>query len=171
MFALQSEPEKLRSSYVSAVKAFKRTEAELSRALDALAAAREGDIPDAITRTRLAAIEADRAAGIAWDECETARRAFWRQRAAEQEQKVVAECVPMLVQLAAYQRFAGLPAIPPEHVLRHHLIAPQAHVEPDGDVRIEPLPAPALDRAEEEILAWQPPRRLNFDRSGRRMKQ
>lgn len=170
MFAPQSEPEKLCAAYAGAMKAFKRAEAELGRALDALAAARAGDCPGDITRTRLAARDAERAAGAAWDECETARRAFWRQRAAEQEQKVVAECVPMLVQLAAYQRFAGLSAIPPEHVLRHHLIAPQAHVEPDGDVRVDPLPAPALDRADDEILAAQPPRRLNFDHSGRRMK-
>lgn len=160
----------LQTAYTLAVKAFKRAESELNRALDALAAARGGDNPSDIARTRKAATEANRAAGIAWDEVENARRAFWRQRAADCERKVVASTVPLLVQLAAFQRFAGLAAIPPEHVLRHHLIAPQAHVEPDGDVSIEPLPAASLDRADDEILAPQPPLRSNFDRSGHRMK-
>lgn len=157
-------------AYADAVKVFQRAEAELNCALDALAAARTGDIPAAVARTRKAAVEAEQAAGRAWDAVEDARRAFWRQRAAECERKIVAECVPLLVQLAAYQRFAGLPAIPAEHVLRHHLIAPQAHVEPDGDVSIEPLPAPALDRADDEILAPQPPLRRSFDRSGHRIE-
>lgn len=170
MFAPQSEPEKLCAAYAGAVKAFERIEPELERALDALAAARAGDNPSDITRTRQAAVEADRAAGIAWDGVEVARRAYWRHLAAEQEQKVAAECVPMLVQLAAYQRFAGLPPIPPEHVLRHHLIAPQAYVELEGDVRIDPLPAPSLDRADDEIIAGQPPLRSCFDRSGHRIK-
>ncbi|HUX30530.1 MAG TPA: hypothetical protein VMV78_07865 [Thiobacillus sp.] len=146
----------LARAYASAAKAYKNAEAALNRALDALAAAREGDCPGDITRTRQTAIEADRAAGIAWDEAEVARRAFWRQRAAEHEARVVAECVPMLVQLAAYQRFAGLPAIPPEHLLRHHLITPPSHTEPEGDVRIEPLDSPALDRANDEIIAPRP---------------
>lgn len=153
----------LARAYAGAAKAYKNAETVLNRALDALAAAREGDCPSDITRTRLAAIEADRAAGIAWDEAEVARRAFWRQRAAEHEARVVAECLPMLVQLSAYQRFAGLPAIPPEHLLRHHLSAPQAHIEPEGDVRIEPLDSPALDRANDEIVApqsgWKMPAR------------
>ncbi|MDP2111387.1 MAG: hypothetical protein Q8N48_00185 [Thiobacillus sp.] len=153
----------LARAYVGAAKAYKNAETALIRALDALAAAREGDCPGDITRTRQAAIEADKAAGIAWDEAEVARRAFWRQRAAEHEARVVAECVPMLVQLSAYQRFAGLSAIPPEHLLRHHLIAPQAHIEPEGDVRIEPLDSPALDRANDEIIApqsgWKMPAR------------
>lgn len=156
--------------YAGAAKAYKNAEAVLNRALDALAAARAGDCPSDITRTRQAAIEADRGAGIAWDEAEVARRAYWRQRAAEHEAKVVAECVPLLVQLSAFRRFSGLPAIPPEHVLRHALLTPQAHTEPEGDVSIEPLPSPALDRADDEILGWQPPRRLNFDRSGHRIK-
>jgi hypothetical protein len=69
----------------------------------------------------------------------------------------------MLVQLAAYQRFAGLSAIPPEHVLRHHLTAPPRHTEPEGDVRIEPLDSAALDRANDEITApqsgWKMPAR------------
>lgn len=160
----------LARAYAGAAKAYKNAETALNRALDALAAAREGDCPGDITRTRQAAIEADRAGGIAWDEAEVARRAFWRQRAAEHEARVVAECVPMLVQLSAFQRYAGLPAIPSEHLLRHHLIAPQAHVEPTGDVSIEPLPAPVLDRADDEILSAQPPLRSNFDRSGHRMK-
>lgn len=160
----------LRRTYTDAVKAFKRSESELNRALDALAAARAADFPSDIARTRKAATEAERAAGIAWGTAEDARRAFWRQRAADCEQKVVADCVPLLVQLSTYQRFAGLAAIPPEHVLRHHLIAPQAHVEPDGDVSIEPLPAASIDRADEEILAPQPPLRSNFDRSGHRIK-
>lgn len=160
----------LRRTYADAVKTLKVAEAELNRALDALAAARGGDVPTDIARTRKAAVEADQAAGSAWGEVEDARRAFWRHRAADCEKRVVAECVPLLVQLAAYQRFGGLPAIPAEHVLRHHLIAPQAHVEPAGDVSIEPLPAPVLDRADDEILAPQPPLRLNFDRSGHRIK-
>lgn len=164
------EVDNLQTAYADAVKTFKRAEAELDKALDALAAARAADSPSAITRTRLAAVEADRAAGAAWDSVEYARRAFWRQRAAECERKVVADCVPLLVQLTACQRFAGLPAIPPEHVLRHHLIAPQAHVELSADVSIEPLPAPSLDRADDEIIAWQPPLRSCFSRSGRRIK-
>lgn len=159
-----------KTAYTDAVKVFERAEAELNRALDALAAARTGDVPTDIARTRKAAVEADQAAGSAWGEAEDARRAYWRQRAVECESKVVAECVPLLVQLSAYQRFAGLPAIPAEHTMRHHLVAPQAHVEPDGDVSIEPLPAPSLDRADDEILAPQPPLRLNFDRAGHRMK-
>lgn len=158
----------LRRGYADAVKTLKRAEADLNHALDALAAARAADFPSDIARTRKAATEANRAAGIAWDEAEDARRAFWRQRAAECEKRVVAECVPLLVELAAYGRFAGLPAIPAEHVLRDHLIAPQAHVEPAGDVSVEPLPAPSLDRADEEVLAWQPPLNSCFDRSGRR---
>lgn len=162
--------DKLRHAYTDAVKAFKRSESELNRALDALAAARAADFPSDIARTRKAATEADRAAGIAWDAVEVARRAFWRQRAAECEKKVVAECVPLLVELAAYGRFAGLPAIPAEHVLRHHLIAPQAHFEPSGDVSIKPLPAPSLDRADDEIIAGQPPLRSCFSRSGNRIK-
>lgn len=153
----------LARAYASAAKAYKNAEAALNRALDALAAAREGDCPSDTTRTRLAAIEADRAAGIAWDDAEVARRAFWRQRAAEHEARVVAECLPMLIQLSAYQRFAGLPAIPPEHLLRHHLIAPPSHTEPEGDVRIDPLPSPALDRANDEIISpqsgWKMPAR------------
>lgn len=165
-----SEGGNLQAAYTLAVKAFKRAESELNRALDALAAARGGDMPGDVTRTRKAATEAHRAAGIAWDEAEDARRAFWRQRAAECERKVVAECVPLLVQLSAFQRFAGLPAIPAEHVLRHHLIAPQAHVEPSVDVSIEPLPSPSLDRGDEEVLAWQPPLNSCFDRSGHRIK-
>lgn len=156
--------------YAGTVKAFKNAEAALNRALDALAAARAGDNPSDITRTRLAAIEADRAAGIAWDNAEVARRAYWRYRAAELEQKVAAECVPLLMQIAAYQRFGGLPAISAEHVLRHHLIAPQAHQEPDGDVSIEPLAAASLDRSDEEIVAGQPPLRSCFSRSGHRIK-
>lgn len=153
----------LARAYAGAAKAYKNAEAVLNRALDALAAAREGDCPSDITRTRQAAIEADRAAGIAWDEAEVARRAFWRQRAAEHEARVVAECVPMLVQLAAFQRFAGLPAIPPEHLLRHYLITPPSHIEPEGDVRIDPLPSPGLDRASDEITSpqsgWKMPTR------------
>lgn len=164
------EVDNLQTAYADAVKAFKRAEAELDKALDALAAARAADSPSAITRTRLAATEAERAAGIAWDEAEDARRAYWRQRAVECESKVVAECVPLLVQLSAYQRFAGLPAIPAEHTMRHHLVAPQAHVEPDGDVSIEPLSAPSLDRADDEIIAGQPPLRSCFSRSGHRIK-
>lgn len=160
----------LARAYAGTVKAFKNAEAALNRALDALAAARAGDNPSDITRTRLAATEAERAAGIAWDEAEVARRAFWRQRASEHEARIVAECVPLLVQLAAYQRFAGLPAIPAEHVLRHHLSAPQAHFEPAGDVSIEPLPSPSLDRADDEIVAGQPPLRSCFSRSGHRIK-
>jgi hypothetical protein len=156
--------------HAGSVKTFKNAEAALNRALDALAAARAGDNPSDITRTRLAAVEAERAAGIAWDESEVARRAYWSRRAADQEQKVVAVCVPLLMQLAAYQRFAGLPAISAEHVLRHHLIAPQAHVEPSVDVSIEPLPAPSLDRADDEIVAGQPPLRSCFSRSGHRIK-
>lgn len=165
-----SEGGNLQAAYTLAVKAFKRAESELTRALDALAAARGGDMPGDVTRCRKAATEAHRAAGIAWDEVEDARRAFWRQRAAAAERKVVAECVPLLVQLSAYQRFAGLPAIPAEHTMRHHLIAPQAHVEPAGDVSIEPLPAPSLDRADDEIIAGQPPLRSCFSRSGHRIK-
>lgn len=164
------EVDNLQTAYTLAVKALKKTEVRLEQCLDALAAARGGDMPSDIARTRKAAIEANRAAGIAWDEAEDARRAFWRQRAADCEKKVVAECVPLLVELAAYGRFAGLPAIPAEHVLRHHLIAPQAHVEPSVDVSVEPLPAPSLDRADDEILAPQPPLRPHFDRSGHRMK-
>lgn len=160
----------LARAYAGSVKAFKNADLALTRALDALAAARAGNNPSDITRTRLAAVEAERAAGIAWDESEAARRAYWRQRAAEQEQKVVAECVPLLMQLAAYQRFAGLAAIPPEHVLRHHLIAPQAHLEPSVDVSIEPLSAPSLDRADDEIVAGRPPLRSCFSRSGHRIK-
>lgn len=143
----------LARAYAGTVKAFKNAEAALNRALDALAAARSGDNPSDISRTRQAAVEAARAAGIAWDGVEVARRAYWRHRAAEQEQKVAAECVPMLVQLAAYQRFAGLPAISAEHVLRDHLTAPQDHTEPSVDVSIEPLSAPSLDRADDEIIA------------------
>ena len=156
--------------YAGTVKAFKNAEAALNRALDALAAARAGDNPSDITRTRQAAIEADRVAGVAWDESEVARRAYWSRRAADQEQRVVAECVPLLMQLAAYQRFAGLHAVSAADVLRHHLIAPQAHVEPSVDVSIEPLSAPALDRADEEIVAGQPPLRSCFSRSGHRIK-
>lgn len=146
----------LARAYASAAKAYKNAEAALNRALDALAAAREGDCPSDITRTRQAAIEADRAAGIAWDEAEVARRAFWIQRAAGHEARVVAECMPLLVQLSAYMRYAGLPAIPPEHLLRHHLIAPPSHIEPEGDVRIDPLPSPALDRASDQIIPPRP---------------
>jgi hypothetical protein len=154
----------LTRAYAGAAKAYKNAESALNRALDALAAARAGDCSGDITRTRQMAIEADRAAGIAWDAAEVARRAFWRQRAAEHEARVVAECVPMLVQLSAYQRFAGLPAIPPEHLLRHHLIAPApAPIEPEGDVRIDPLPSTALDRASDEIISpqsgWKMPAR------------
>lgn len=153
----------LARAYAGAAKAYKNAETVLNRALDALAAAREGDCPGDITRTRQAAIEADRAACIAWDEAEVTRRAFWRQRAAEHEARVVAECVPMLVQLSAYRRYAGLSVIPPEHLLRHHLSAPQAHPEPEGDVRIDPLPSPALDRASDDIVApqsgWKMPAR------------
>ena len=158
----------LARAYAASAKALKTAEADLGRALDALAAARAGDNPSDITRTRLAAIEAHRAAESAWDAAEFARRAFWRQRAAECERIVVEKCVPLLVQLAAYQRFAGLPAIPSEHVLRHHLIAPPAHLEPDGDVSIEPLSALTLDRGGDAIIAWQPPLHSKFDRSGRR---
>lgn len=165
-----SEAGNLQTAYTLAVKAFKRAESELNRALDALAAARGGDMPGDVTRTRKAATEAHRAAGIAWDEAEDARRAYWRQRASECERKVVAESVPLLVQLAAYQRFAGLAAIPPEHVLRHHLIAPQAHVEPSGEVGIEPLAAPSLDRGDDEIIAGQQLGRSCFSRSGHRIK-
>ncbi|WP_413439134.1 hypothetical protein ACFDAU_06250 [Sulfuriferula sp. GW1] len=152
MFALQSEPEKLRGSYASAVKEFKRIEAELGRALDALAAARAGDCPGDITRTRLAARDAERASGAAWEACEIARRAYWNRRAADLEAQLAAEAVPQLVQLAAFQRFAGLPAIPAEHLLRHHLlIAPLAHTGPDDDVSADPLASPQLDRADDEI--------------------
>ncbi|MDP2172004.1 MAG: hypothetical protein Q8J96_16470 [Rhodocyclaceae bacterium] len=147
----------LARAYAGAVKALKSSEAVLNRALDALVAAREAECPGDITRTRQAAIEADKVASIAWDAAEVARRAFWRQRATEHEARVAADCVPLLVQLAAYQRFAGLPAIPPEHLLRHHLTTPQAHTEPEGDVRIEPLPADALDRADDELFGrWSP---------------
>ncbi|MDP1682211.1 MAG: hypothetical protein Q8L39_10620 [Burkholderiales bacterium] len=169
MFA-RDDLDALARVYVGTVKAFKSTEATLCRSLDALAAARTGDNPSDITRTRQAAVEADRAAGIAWDDAEVARRAYWRHRATAQEKKVVDDCVPMLVQLAAYTRFAGLPAIPPEHVLRQHLVAPQAHVEPAGEVSIEPLPASELDRADDEIIAGQPPLRSRFSRSGHRIK-
>lgn len=142
----------LSGAYQDAAKAFKTAEATLDRALDALAAAREGDNPGDITRTRLAATEADIAARVAWSDVEVARRAFWVKRAAEQEARVVGECLPLLVQLAAYQRFGGLPSVAPDIVLRHHLITAQAHVEPDGDVPIDPLPAAALDRADDEIV-------------------
>lgn len=151
MFAHQSEPDKLRVVYDGAVKALKRAEADLGRALDALAAARAGDLPSDITRTRLAAREADRIAGQAWEKCEIARRAYWRRRAGDLEAQLAAELVPRLVQLAAYQRFGGMPAIPPEHALRHHLLAAPAHVEPEADVSADPLASPALDRAADEL--------------------
>ncbi|MHB1246708.1 MAG: hypothetical protein ACYCZH_09705 [Sulfuriferula sp.] len=152
MFAPQSEPEKLRTAYAGAVKAFKRAEAELGRALDALAAARAGDCPGDITRTRLAARDAERAAGAAWEACEIARRAYWSRRANDLEARLATEAVPLLVQLAAFQRFAGLPAIPAEHLLRHHLlIAPQAHTGQDDEVSADPLVALLLDRADDEI--------------------
>lgn len=163
MFRDPNELGVLARAYAGAAKAYKNAEVALNRALDALAQARAGDCPSDITRTRQAAIEADRAGGIAWDEAEVARRAFWRQRAAECEARIVAECLPMLVQLSAYQRFAGLPAIPPEHLLRHHLIDPPSHAEPEGDVRIDPLPSQALDRASDDITApqtgWKMPAR------------
>jgi len=145
----------LARAYASAVKTFKTAEVALNRSLDALAAAREGDNPSDITRTRLAALEADKAARAAWDAAEVARRAFWRQRAAEHEARIVAECVPLLTQLAAYQRFAGLPALPPNHLLRHHLIDAPIHTEPEGDVRIEPLDSDGLDRADDALFLVQ----------------
>lgn len=152
MFAPQSEPEKLCTAYAGAVKAFKRAEVELGRALDALAAARAGDCPGDITRTRLAARDAERSAGAAWEACEIARRAYWASRANDLEAQLAAEAVPQLAQLAAFQRFAGMPAIPAEHLLRHYLlIAPQAHTGQDDDVSADPLASPQLDRADDEI--------------------
>lgn len=152
----------LARAYAGAVKALKSAEAALNRALDALVAARESDCPGDITRTRLAAVEAEKAASAAWDNAETARRAFWRQRHAECEARVVATCVPLLVELSAYHRYAGLPVVPLGNVLQPHLIAPQAYIEPEGDVRIEPLPAPGLDRADDELFGrWSPQKMTN----------
>lgn len=160
----------LARAHTSCAEKYIKTDAALARALDALAAARERGDPAAITRARLASIDAERVADAAWSNVESARRAYWAARLAAAEKKLAADCIPMLREIAALQRFAGLPAVPPEHLLRHHLIESRPHVEPAGDVSVEPLPSPALDRAEDEIVAAQPPRRLNFDRLGRRLK-
>ncbi|MHB1360409.1 MAG: hypothetical protein ACYCWC_12605 [Rhodocyclaceae bacterium] len=146
-----AKPEKLRGAYLSAAMAFERAEAVLSRALDALDAARAGVCPSSITRTRIAASDADKAAGTAWEVAEAARRDYWRKRAADMEERLAAEFVPLLVQLAAFQRFACLPAIPAEHLLRHHLIAPQAYIAPDEGVSVDPLASPQLERADNDI--------------------
>lgn len=150
-----SKIEKLRSVYAGAAKEFERSEIQLSRALDALDAARAGVCPSSITRTRLAASDADKAAGTAWEVAEAARRDYWRARAADLEARVAAEVVPLLFEIAAFQRFGGLPAMPAEHLLRHHLIAPQAYVALDEGVSIDPLVAPQLERADNE--SWRPP--------------
>lgn len=142
----------LRSEYSSAMSGFKKTEADLAKSLDALMAARDVDLPDSITRTRVAAKEANKVASAAWDTVEQARRAYWSKQAELAEAKLAAVALPLLAELATVRRFACLPVIPPELMLRHHLLtAPVAVAGLEHDVSGEPVDSPALNRAGDEI--------------------
>lgn len=156
LFGHRDELATLARAYAAAAKACDKAAAALDRALDALARARGRDSPDPddCTRARMAAMQADHALKLAWTEAETARQAYWARRTADLDRRLVTECLPLFVQHAAYRRWAGLPSITPDLVLRHHMRAAQVHVEPASEVPIDPLPTPALDRADDEIVTF-----------------
>lgn len=149
-----ADTKKIRSNYTHAVTEFKKTESVLAKALDALKAARAGDVPATITRTRLAARDAAKASGVAWEFAEKCRREFWRDMAAQQEAKIAEVVKPMLAELMTLRRFANLTFLSPFALIQQHThdVHPATAVaEEFGDIEDEPLNSPQLRRADDEI--------------------
>lgn len=146
------------ADYLKASRALAKAEADLTAALDRLAAAREAGDAERVTPARVRAQAAARVAEAAADIAFQAHKAYWRAQAQDAERRLIAAVTPHLAEVDALHRAAGsLVPQPALRLIEHLFVVPLPAFAPEvGDVPIVFPDSDALDRSENEILAWQP---------------
>lgn len=148
--------------YLRAASAFSKAEAALVDALDRLAAARAAGDPERVTRARLRAQDAARAAEALFEAAFQAHKAHWRAQAQAAERRLIEAVGPHIAELNALHRLAGsLTPNPARAAIENALIESSASFVPKAsDVPLEFPDSAALERAEGEIFVHQPSWRM-----------
>ncbi len=153
MIGFNNDPENtLIREYLTAAKDLAKREADLQRAMDGLDAAKADERIADITSQRKRTKEADILARVAFDRCETARRAVWRHRAKLAEEHLRELALPLVAEIEQLHRFGftSVPA-PGTELLRHIgcLPRPPFAATTTDQVPTSELQSPALDRSDD----------------------
>lgn len=150
------------ANYLRAAGALSKAEAALLDALDRLAAARAAGDPERVTRARLRAQDAARAAEALFEAGFLAHKAHWLAQAQAAERRLAEAVAPLAAEVNALHRLAGsLTPNPARATLENALIESSATFVPRvADVPLEFPDSAALERAETEIFAHQPSWRM-----------
>lgn len=146
------------TDYLKAAKALSKAEEALTDALDRLAAAREAVDPERVTPARVRAQAAAREAEAASETAFQAHKAYWRGQAQAAERRLIEAVGPHISEVDVLWRLAGsLTTQPARGLIERIFSEPRTAFAPKvSDVPLELPDSPALDRAEDEILARQP---------------